>query len=280
MYNIVGGVTGTRTGPIKWTQMFGGLTDRVHYAEVLLFFKAEFQTTTAEKREECFAWVQWFHSFGSGLGESDSFTDPAFPSILTRRFPRVYMMEEDLGAKYDVIPVQHILAPAPLHDDVTLVFKPALDIANENGLAGRAREEFLKANKYNETTIRPDWNCSRFATCNDPTCRRLHSWQMVHGDQARTRLYVVNLLVMQMSSGSLYQPPEWAQQRCAGEAAAAAEQAAAAEPLQARPGPAREVHWPAGDEIQQDQRSHELADSDSGECADVGHCLLSPQACQ
>jgi hypothetical protein len=195
-----------------WTQMYGGKTDRVWYAEVLTFLRAPVRGNSGEVREHDFAWVQWYTSFGGPgpgtAGAGRRFHDPRLPSILTRRFPRVYLMERELGRSYDVIPVSEIIAPAPIHDDVSVADRTGRMLADEQLLQGSARSEFLKHNPYNVPLIQPRWNCNRWAEgyCQDPECTKLHEEQMRGADQARTRLLVVNLLVVQMSSGSLRPP--------------------------------------------------------------------------
>ena len=99
--------------------MMGGKMDRVWYADVLLLFQASVQTGANHVSLRDFAFVQWFTSYGGPLdstGGQRRHVDHAFPAILNRRFPRVYLMEPELGRLYDVIPIEDILAPAPIHN--------------------------------------------------------------------------------------------------------------------------------------------------------------------
>jgi hypothetical protein len=188
--------------------------DRVWYADVLFLFHATVQTGANQVILRAFAFVQWFTSYGGPLdstGGQRRHVDHAFPAILNRRFPRVYLMEPELGRLYDVIPIEDILAPAPIHDDVSLVFKTGVQLADEKQLQGAERSTFLKTHRYNVPLIPSERNCNRFETCVDPSCQKLHSEQMRGADQSKTRLQVVNLLVVLMSRGCQNPPAQWTQ---------------------------------------------------------------------
>ena len=192
----------------------GGTMDRVWYADVIFLFQAPLLTGANHVVQRDFAFVQWFTSYGGPLdstGGQRRHVDHAFPAILNRRFPRVYLMEPELGRLYDVIPIEDILAPAPIHDDVSLVFKTGVQLADEKQLQGAERSTFLKTHRYNVPLIPSERNCNRFETCVDPSCQKLHSEQMRGADQSKTRLQVVNLLVVLMSRGCQNPPAQWTQ---------------------------------------------------------------------
>ncbi len=141
-------------------------------------------------------------------------TDARFPAALERRFPRVYMPEHELGQRYEVVPVELILAPAPISDDVSLIHTPktraevaALEVAAQVRTGKRALPE---DQKWNPPLIPWENNCPTVAAkrrCTDAACRWLHDDQMAGADQEKTKLRVVNLLVIQMSRGTWN--PKW-----------------------------------------------------------------------
>jgi hypothetical protein len=197
-------------GPIKWWHMGGGGDARVWYAEVLFFFSVQIPAG----RTFQFAYVQWYEAFGGPFAGGRRHKDTRFPAALERRFPRVYLPEHELGQRYEVLPIEHILSPAPISDDVSLVHcqKTRAEIAAlEVEAAVRTGKRALpEESKWNTPLIPWENNCPTVAakrSCTDARCTWLHDDQMAGADQEKTKLRVVNLLVVQMSRGTWN--PQW-----------------------------------------------------------------------
>ena len=73
------------------------------------------------EEEHDLAWIQWYEALGTWNTDTRVHKDPEFPESLGHHFPRIYLPEPNLGAAYNVILVQNIIAPAPVCDDVLLV---------------------------------------------------------------------------------------------------------------------------------------------------------------
>ncbi len=206
----IGNAGDATLGPIKWWHMGGGVHDRVWYAEVLFFFSLHIPPGQTFQ----FAYVQWYEAFGGPFSGGRRHKDTRFPAALDRRFPRVYLPEHELGQRYEVVPIKLVLSPAPISDDVSLVHVPKTrtDIAAlEADAAARTGKRALpEESKWNAPLIPWENNCPTVAanrSCTDARCAWLHDDQMAGADQEKTRLRVVNLLVVQMSRGTWN--PQW-----------------------------------------------------------------------
>ena len=101
--------------------LHGRRKDRVWYADVKLIFTVEaLNAATEEMEKHDLAWVQWYENFGTASTDSRVHIDPDFPPALRDHFPRIYLPEHENGASYEVVQIEKLICPAPVHDDVSV----------------------------------------------------------------------------------------------------------------------------------------------------------------
>ena len=153
---------------------------RVWYAHVILLFQVRVEEDTEKGPKAStkdLAYVTWYERLGScAKEETRKFNDPDFPAVLGDLFPRIYLVEPDLDPCYAVIPVEDIISPAPIHDDVSVRHVTAVDIANGQALTGAARASHLQRADPLEPALIPDRHqCKqerKNTPCTIPSCTR------------------------------------------------------------------------------------------------------------
>ena len=154
--------------------------DRVWYADVIMFFSVKVQG-----EEHDLAWVQWYAKYGAEKGRVHE--DPNFPPALGRRFPRVFLPDDGDALKsekekqkrrqgrFDVIPLDSIIAPAPMCDDVsskryTWEFDPrGKPDSEQQRLSMIAKKEEKDGNR----TLVPSYiSTTHHCACEDITCTK------------------------------------------------------------------------------------------------------------